>query len=62
MTFTDKKVFITGASRGIGNGIAKAYRDKGAWVIGLRFEIRTLITPKLCLPGAITVDFQKMNQ
>ena len=28
MTFTDKKVFITGASRGIGNGIAKAYRDK----------------------------------
>ena len=36
MTFSDKKVLVTGASRGIGRAIAKAYKDKGAWVIGTR--------------------------
>jgi NAD(P)-dependent dehydrogenase (short-subunit alcohol dehydrogenase family) len=36
MRFQGKKVFITGATRGIGNAIAKAFRAEGAWVIGTR--------------------------
>ena len=36
MRFVNKKVFVTGASRGIGNAIAKAFRNEGAWVIGTR--------------------------
>src|SRR5260370_41063928 len=36
MQFSDKKVFVTGASRGIGRAIARAFRDEGAWVIGTR--------------------------
>jgi 3-oxoacyl-[acyl-carrier protein] reductase len=34
MHFSGKKVFITGASRGIGRAIAQAFRDDGARVIG----------------------------
>lgn len=34
MRFSGKKVFVTGASRGIGRAIAKAFRSEGAWVIG----------------------------
>lgn len=34
MRFSDKKVFVTGASRGIGRAIAQAFRAEGAWVIG----------------------------
>src|SRR3990167_5161205 len=34
MLFTNKIVFITGASRGIGHAIAKAFHDQGAIVIG----------------------------
>jgi len=34
MRFSDKKVFVTGASRGIGLAIAKAFSAEGAWVIG----------------------------
>lgn len=36
MRFSEKKVFITGASRGIGRAIAQAFRAEGAWVIGTR--------------------------
>jgi len=36
MRFLNKKVFVTGASRGIGLGIAKAFRAEGAWVVGTR--------------------------
>ena len=32
--FENKKIFVTGASRGIGKGIAQAFRSQGAWVIG----------------------------
>ncbi len=34
MRFTGKKVFVTGASRGIGRAIAQAFRAEDAWVIG----------------------------
>lgn len=36
MRFSDKKVFVTGASRGIGRAIAQAFKAEGAWVIGTR--------------------------
>lgn len=36
MQFSEKKVFITGASRGIGAQIASQFRDEGAFVIGTR--------------------------
>lgn len=36
MRFTGRKVFITGASRGIGRAVAQAFRAEGAWVIGTR--------------------------
>lgn len=34
MRFSGKKVFVTGASRGIGFAIASAFQDEGAYVIG----------------------------
>jgi NAD(P)-dependent dehydrogenase (short-subunit alcohol dehydrogenase family) len=34
--FTNRRVVVTGASRGIGRAIARAFRDEGAWVIGTR--------------------------
>jgi NAD(P)-dependent dehydrogenase (short-subunit alcohol dehydrogenase family) len=36
MQFAGKKVFVTGASRGIGRAIAQAFRERDAWVIGTR--------------------------
>ena len=36
LRFSGKKVFVTGASRGIGRTIAQAFRAEGAWVIGTR--------------------------
>lgn len=34
MGLRDRKVVVTGASRGIGKAIAQAFRDGGAWVVG----------------------------
>lgn len=34
MRFENKKIFVTGASRGIGKAIAQAFRSEGAWVVG----------------------------
>lgn len=34
MRFSGKKVFVTGASRGIGHAIARAFQEEGAYVIG----------------------------
>jgi NAD(P)-dependent dehydrogenase (short-subunit alcohol dehydrogenase family) len=36
MRFLNKKVFITGASRGIGRAIANAFHAEGAYIIGTR--------------------------
>jgi 3-oxoacyl-[acyl-carrier protein] reductase len=36
MRFSGKKVFVTGASRGIGRAIAQAFRAEDAWVLGTR--------------------------
>ena len=36
MGWTDRKVFVSGASRGIGRAIAMAFRERGAWVAGSR--------------------------
>jgi len=36
MRFSNKRVIVTGASRGIGLAIAEAFRSEGAWVIGTR--------------------------
>ena len=38
MRFLDKRVFITGASRGIGAAIAKAYKVEGAFVVGTKTQ------------------------
>lgn len=34
MGLHNRKVFVTGASRGIGKAIAQAFRNEGAWVVG----------------------------
>lgn len=36
MRFADRRVVVTGASRGVGRAIARAFHDEGAWVIGTR--------------------------
>jgi NAD(P)-dependent dehydrogenase (short-subunit alcohol dehydrogenase family) len=38
MRFLDKRVFVSGASRGIGQAIAKAFKDEGAFVIGTQTQ------------------------
>jgi len=40
MRFHNKRVFITGASRGIGASIAHAFKDEGAFVIGTQTQTK----------------------
>ncbi len=60
MRFTGKKIFVTGASRGIGNAIAKAFRDDGAWVIGTHTG-RDQDTDNVCQEW-IAADFTDTEQ
>jgi NAD(P)-dependent dehydrogenase (short-subunit alcohol dehydrogenase family) len=48
MRFLDKKVFITGASRGIGRSIARAFSNEGAWVIGTCKEYDCTLKDDVC--------------
>lgn len=45
MRFTNRKAFITGASRGIGKAIADAFRAEGAWVVGTRTTKTDAVDP-----------------
>ena len=60
MRFSDKKVFVTGTSRGIGRAIAKAFRDEGAWVIGTRTG-RNSETDDVCQEW-VAADFYDIGQ
>ncbi len=58
--FSGKKVFITGASRGIGRTIAQAFRDEGAWVIGTHTR-ESNETDDVCQEW-VAADFLDLNQ
>ena len=60
MRFSEKKVFITGASRGIGKAIAQGFREEGAWVIGTSTKVEN-VDKNICQEWYIT-DFTDMAQ
>lgn len=60
MRFSNKKVFVTGASRGIGSAIAKAFRAEGAWVIGTHTGAHSQ-TDAICQEW-VTADFSNVEQ
>lgn len=60
MRFSGKKVFVTGASRGIGRAIAQAFRAEDAWVIGTRTG-KTGQSDELCQEW-IGADFSDARQ
>jgi NAD(P)-dependent dehydrogenase (short-subunit alcohol dehydrogenase family) len=60
MRFSDRKVFVSGASRGIGRAIAQAFRNEGAWVIGTRTG-RNTKTDDVCQDW-ISADFLDLEQ
>lgn len=60
MRFSDRKVFVSGASRGIGRAIAQAFRKEGAWVIGTRTG-RNTKTDDVCQDW-ISADFLDLEQ
>lgn len=60
MRFSDKKVFVTGASRGIGHAIAQAFRAEGAWVIGTR--TRKNYEPDEVCQEWVAADFADVGQ
>jgi NAD(P)-dependent dehydrogenase (short-subunit alcohol dehydrogenase family) len=60
MRFLNKRVFITGASRGIGAHIANSFREEGAYVVGTQTKNND-IKSDLCDEWFIT-DFSDENQ
>jgi 3-oxoacyl-[acyl-carrier protein] reductase len=61
MQFLNRKILVTGASRGIGAGIAKAFRDKGAWVIGTRTGLQEEPPENVC-DEWFAADFSELSQ
>ena len=60
MRFTNKRVFVSGASRGIGREIAKAFSKEGAWVIGSRTP--TISDAESFCAEWIEADFSSLDQ
>jgi NAD(P)-dependent dehydrogenase (short-subunit alcohol dehydrogenase family) len=60
MRSSGKKVFVTGASRGIGRAVAQAFRAEGAWVVGTRTR-RTDETDDACQEW-VAADFSDVEQ
>jgi len=60
MRFSGKKVFVSGASRGIGRAIAQAFRAEGAWAIGTRTR-RNSETDDACQEW-VAADFSDVEQ
>jgi 3-oxoacyl-[acyl-carrier protein] reductase len=60
MRFAGKKVFVTGASRGIGRAIAEAFRADGAYVIGTRTS-GAAAGDAICNEW-VSADFSDMDQ
>ena len=60
MRYSGKKVFVTGASRGIGKAIAQAFRDNDAWVIGTSTKVENN-DENICQEW-FTADFSDINQ
>lgn len=60
MRFSGRKVVVTGASRGIGQAVAQAFRAEGAWVIGTRTG-RNHETDDVCQEW-IAADFTDVDQ
>lgn len=61
MRFLNKKVFVTGASRGIGQCIAQAFRAEGAWVIGTRTSDQCAPSDDACNEW-FSADFTDLEQ
>jgi NAD(P)-dependent dehydrogenase (short-subunit alcohol dehydrogenase family) len=56
--FSGKTVFVTGASRGIGRAIARAFRAQDAWVVGTATSSR--VADDVCQEW-VTADFTVMD-
>lgn len=61
MRFLNKRVFITGASRGIGADIANSFKEEGAYVVGTQTKNNVIKGNNLCDEWFVT-DFSDESQ